>query len=110
MKSVIRLETAIGIEHATYHAKSNQGPQLDSAVEVSKKDGNRKEYDIRGFSNEQANQFNDFGPGHEDELSDDRIVLAIAGQVFGSHESQIDDEGIEGKRQRRESGNVQGIC
>jgi hypothetical protein len=55
MKSVIRLEMDSIIEHVTYHLKSTQGPQLDSTVEVSEQYGNRKEYDICGFSNEQTN-------------------------------------------------------
>jgi hypothetical protein len=78
-------------------------------VEVSEKDGEGEEHDIRGFTHEQAHKLDNLGPHHECELNVETIHLAIARYVSESSQGQQDDDRVEGKRERGKGGDVQGV-
>jgi hypothetical protein len=79
-------------------------------MKVPKQDGDWKEEDIPRFSHKQADQLDDFGDEHEDELGKDSIKLELRGASFSCLESEPYNKRIEGERQRCEGRDMQSIC
>ena len=87
----------------TYHFESCQRIQLDEAMEPSKENRKREVFQVCGIPEEQADQFDDFSPAHEYNLSNHRIPTP-------SIPCHPDDEWVEGKGQRAEGCNMQSVC
>lgn len=79
-------------------------------MEVSEKNGEGEEYDVCGLADEEADEFDDFGPGHESELGIEGVVSAVTREEAESLGGQPNDERIKQNRERGEGGDVQGIC
>lgn len=85
------------------HFESCQRIQFDEAMEPPKENRKRKVFQVGGIPEEQADQFYDFGPAHEYNLSDHRIPTPRI-------PCHPDDERVEEKGERAEGRNMQSVC
>lgn len=85
--------------HSTNHTKSNKSVELDETMEITEQNGDGQEYQIRRFSYEEANQFDNLAHKHEGTLCDHCVFGNISGESLSSLQDEKDDQRVKGEGQ-----------
>ena len=80
-------------------------------MEIAKKDRHGQEDNIARVLSEEPHQLHDLGEAkHEDDLSRQEGVAVGGRPLRSGSPARVQEEWIDGKRQRREGGEVKGVC
>lgn len=93
-----------------YHIKSDQGIDLDEAMEVAKKDGDGIEHDVLGVATPKTNKLDDLGEGeHPYEFGNQGVVPGFRVPIGCAPPKGQQNQGVSDKGQRSEGGQVKGV-
>lgn len=94
------MQSELELEHwETYHVQSEEGPELDEAMEPAKNDGEGQIDDVARVAPEEADQLDDLCKGkHVDNLGPKQALASLDLPALGappesSQEERVDDKG-----------------